>query len=69
MGRVENYKHLGVWITSNLSWNKLISEVCRKARQNVGILYRKCYKNANNATMLKLYLSCTRHELEYAVTV
>ena len=35
----------------------------------MGILYRKCYKNANNATMLKLYLSCIRPELEYAATV
>ena len=69
MERVENYKYLGVWITSNLSWSKHITEVCRKARQKVGILYRKCYKNANNATMLKLYLSCIRPELEYAATV
>ena len=69
MERVENYKYLGVWITSNLSWNKHITEVCRKARQKVGILYRKCYKNANNATMPKLYLSCIRPELEYAATV
>ena len=69
MERVENYKYLGVWITSNLSWNKHITEVCRKARQKVGILYRKCYKNANNDTMLKLYLSCIRPGLEYAATV
>ena len=69
MERVENYKYLGVWITSNLSWSKHITEVCRKARQKVGILYRKCYKNANNAAMLKLYLSCIRPELEYAATV
>ena len=69
MERVDSYKYLGVWITSNLSWNKHISELCRKARQKVGILYRKCYKNANNATMLKLYLSCIRPELEYTATV
>ena len=67
MKRVDNYKYLGVWITSNLSWSKHISEVCRKARQKVGILYRKCYKNANNATMLNL--SGIRPELEYAATV
>ena len=69
MERVDNYRYLGVWITSNLSWNKHIPEVCHKARQKVGILYRKCYKNANNATMLKLYLSCIRPELEYAASV
>ena len=33
MERVENYKYLGVWITSNLSWSKHITEVCHKARQ------------------------------------
>ena len=38
-------------------------------RQKAGILYRKCYKNANNATMLKLYLSCITPELEYAAIV
>ena len=69
MERVENYKYLGVWITSNLSWSKHISEVCRKARQKVGILYRKCHNNANNTTMLQLYLSCIRPELEYVAIV
>ena len=78
MERVENYKYLEVWITPNLSWSKHISEACYKARQKVGILYRKCYKNANNASynaknilkkVLKLYLSCIRPELEYAATV
>jgi len=33
MERVDDYKYLGVWITSNLSWSKHISEVCHKARQ------------------------------------
>jgi len=61
--KVDNYKYLGVWITSNLSWSKHISEVCLKARQKVGILYHKCN---NNATMLN---SCIRPELEYAATV
>ena len=67
--RVDNYKYLEVWITSNTSWSKHISEVCRKAMQKVGIFYHKCYKNANSATMLKLYFSCIRPELEYSATV
>ena len=62
-GKSRNYKYLGVWITSKFSWSKHITEVCHKARQKVGILYHICYQNANNATMLKLYLSCIRPEL------
>ena len=51
------------------SWSKHIAEVCHKARQKVGILYRKSYKNANKDMMLKLYLSCIRPDLEYAAPV
>ena len=58
------------WSLDNIQpWSKHITEVCRNARQKVNILYRKCNKNCNNATMLKLYLSCIRPELEYAATV
>ena len=35
MERVDDYKYLGVWISSNLSWSKHIAEVCRKARQKI----------------------------------
>ena len=56
MERVDNCKFPGIWITSNLLWSKHISEACCKSRQKVGILYHKCYKNAKNATVLKLYL-------------
>ena len=58
MERVDDYKYLGVWISSNLSWSKHIAEVCRK-----------CYKNASKDMMLKLYLSCIRPDLEYAAPV
>ena len=67
--QVDSYKYLGVWITSTLSWSKHVTEDCRKARRKVGILYRKCYQYANTATMLKLYLTCIRPDLEYAVQV
>ena len=67
--KVDNYKHLGIWITSTLSWYKQVSEVCRKARQKVGILFRKYYQHASTSTLLQLYLSCIRPDLEYAVAV
>ena len=67
--QVDSFKYLGVWITSRLSWSKHVTEVCRKARQKVGIFHRKCYQYDNTATMLKLYLTCIRPDLEYAVQV
>ena len=67
--KVDNYKHLGIWITSTLSWSKQVTEVCRKARQKVGILFRKYYQHASTSTLLQLYLSCIRPDLEYAVAV
>ena len=42
-------------------------EVCNKARQKIGILYRTYYQHATPPTMLQLYLSCIRPDLEYAV--
>jgi len=66
MERVDDYKYLGVWITSNLSWSKHISEVCHKARQKVGILHHKRYRSTNNATVLKLYLAYTRYSVSTA---
>ena len=65
--RVDAYKYLGVWITSDLTWSKQVTEVCKKARQKIGILYRKYYQHATPSTMLQLYLSCIRPDLEYAV--
>ena len=30
---VDTYKYLGIWITNNLSWNKHIDGVCKKANR------------------------------------
>ena len=61
--RVDAYKYLGIWITSDLTWSKQVMEVCKKARQKIGILYRKYYQHATPSTMLQLYLSCIRPDL------
>jgi len=62
-------KHLGIWITSNLSWSKQVNEVCYKARQKVSILFWKHYQHTSTSTLLKFYLSCIRPDLEYGVVV
>ena len=65
--RVDAYKYLGIWITSDLTWSKQVMEVYKKARQKIGILYCKYYQFATPPTMLKLYLSCIQPDLEYAI--
>ena len=35
---VSSYKYLGVWLTSTLSWSLQVTELCKKARRQLGIL-------------------------------
>ena len=39
----EYSRYLGIWITSSLSWNRHIEEVCKRANRQVGVLYRRFY--------------------------
>jgi len=56
---------LGVWLTSGLIWSKHINTIYNKAKQKIGILYRKYYQHASSASMLQVYLACIRPDLEY----
>ena len=67
--RVYSYKYLGVWLTSTLNWSTQITEISKKARSQLGIIYRNFYQHSNSATLLQLYLSYIRPHLEYAATV
>ena len=42
--------------------------MCKKARQKIGVMYRKFY-DANTPTLLQLYKACIRPHLEYAAPV
>ena len=64
--RVSSFKYLGVWLTATLNWSPHITNVCKKARQHLGILYRKFYGHSNTSTLQQLYLSYVRPHLEYA---
>ena len=37
---VSSYKYLGVWLTSTLNWSLQVTEVCKKARGQLEMLYR-----------------------------
>ena len=43
--------------------------VCSKAKQILGLLYRRFYNHAEGATLKQLYLSLIRPHLEYACPV
>ena len=67
--RVESYKYLGMLLSSNLSWSAHISNVCAKARQILGLLYRRFYSCTSSDALKQLYLSLVRPHLEYACQI
>ena len=69
LNRVECFKYLGVLLSSDLSWTPHITSVCSKARQILGLLYRRFYNYAEGDTLKQLYLSLKRPHLEYACPV
>ena len=59
-------KHL---LTSDLSWSAHISTLCSKARQQIGLLYRKFYRYSDVDTLKQLYVAFICPHLEYATAV
>ena len=64
MKEVSAHKHLGVTISSNLTWNKHIENVCTKALCGLDILRFLKYKLLRRSLEL-IYLSYIRPLLEY----
>ena len=62
--RVDSYKYLGIQITSDLMWSSHILNICNKTRL-IGIMYRQFYEYSSSNTLLKLYTSFIRPNLEY----
>ena len=67
--QVESFKYLVVLLSSDQSFTQHIEPTCSKARRILGLLYRRFYNNANNDTLLQLYLSLVRPHLEYTSPV
>ena len=65
--RVSCVKFLGIWISSNLSWNDQIDHICKKARKTIGYLHRS-FHSAPPQTRRSLYLALVRPILEYGCT-
>ena len=69
LNEVNTFKYLGVLLAEDLAWTPHIHAVCSKARQVLGLLYRRFYNFSNADTLLQLYVSMVRPHLEYACPV
>ena len=64
----ESHKHLGIILTSNLSWKSHINSVLSKAKQKLGVLKMLKYRVPRN-TIAKLFNCFVRSNLEYACII
>ena len=51
IGLSDHHKHLGVWLTSNMTWEKHIEEVSKKARQRLGCIQRHKFRLDRNSVI------------------
>ena len=66
--QVDSVKHLGVLLTSDLTWTEHISRICNKTRKLIGLMYRR-FHHCHPDLMLRLYKAFIRPHLEYAPQV
>ena len=67
--RVEELIHLGVWISSDLSWDKHVSELCRRAYPRVRMITKLKYVGVPIKDLIELYCLFTRSLTEYCSTL
>ena len=61
---VDMYKDLGLFTTSNLSWNQHVDKITAKANRVLGLVKRTCRDLKDIDTMNTLYCSLVRPLLE-----
>ena len=59
-------KFLGLWLDSNLNWDKHLSVICSKMKQNTGLL-RKCKNYLDNNTLRTIYYAQVHSYISYSV--
>jgi len=64
--RVELFKHLGVVVSSDLSWSNHITSISAKAKRILGLLYRQYYNHFEWHVLKQLFISLVRPHLEYS---
>ena len=66
--RTHTMKHLGVWLTDDLTWDRHISEICKKAYPRVKLLSKLKYVGAPIEDLLELYFLFIRSLTSYCST-
>ena len=64
--KVELFKHLGLVISSDLSWSNYITSISAKAKKILGLLYRQYYNHVEGHVLKQLDISLVRPHLEYS---
>ena len=65
--RVNNHKHLGLYLSSSLDWSEQIKQVCLKANRKLSVLRR--VKLLSRQTLDLLYKITVRSVIDYALPV
>ncbi len=60
----DTHKHLGVWLSKNMTWKKHISEIATKARKRLGCIKAHKYRLDRRSLEL-LYITFVRPVMEY----
>ena len=68
LNEVSQHKHLGIILSSNLSWSPHIHAITTKASKRVGIMRRLKYV-LSRQTLVKLYTTLIRPILEYGCII
>ena len=65
--RVHEHKHLGIWLSSCLDWQKQIKEVCLRANYKLSVL--RSVRFLNRSTLDLLYKLTVRSVIDYGLTI
>ena len=66
--RVYSFKYLGLQFSPSMSWSNHISQVIKKAKRLLGLIYRHFYKSSSKI-LLSLYVTLVRLILEYTSVI
>ena len=69
LDRVGEIIHLGVWLTEDLSWNRQISDICKRSYSRIKMLTKLKYVGVSTQDLIEIYCIYIRSLTEYCSTV